>query len=100
LPEAIFFYPGFLETLKFEELSSGFAEMLKHGLIADAAHWNDLSSLHKITPESITPFINRSMAIKNEVVSKDFKEENVRKTLNFGHTIGHAVESLFLKKGI
>ncbi len=98
LPEAIFFYPGFLETLKFEELRSGFAEMLKHGLIADAAHWNDLSSLHKITPESITPFINRSMAIKNEVVSKDFKEENVRKTLNFGHTIGHAVESLFLKK--
>lgn len=99
LPEAIFFYPGFLETLKLEELRSGFAEMLKHGLIADAAHWNDLSSLHKITPESITPFINRSMAIKNEVVSKDFKEENVRKTLNFGHTIGHAVESLFLKKG-
>ncbi|UQB70331.1 3-dehydroquinate synthase [Epilithonimonas zeae] len=99
LPEGIFFYPKFLETLKFEELRSGFAEMLKHGLIADAEHWSQLSSLDKITPESISPFISRSMEIKNNVVSQDFKEENVRKTLNFGHTIGHAVESLFLKKG-
>ncbi|WP_333851751.1 3-dehydroquinate synthase [Epilithonimonas sp.] len=99
LPEGIFFYPKFLETLKFEELRSGFAEMLKHGLIADAEHWNELSSLDKITPESVSPFISRSMEIKNNVVSQDFKEENVRKTLNFGHTIGHAVESLFLKKG-
>ena len=99
LPEGIFFYPKFLETLKFEELRSGFAEMLKHGLIADAEHWNELSSLDKITPESVSPFIIRSMEIKNNVVSQDFKEENIRKTLNFGHTIGHAVESLFLKKG-
>ncbi|KFC20050.1 3-dehydroquinate synthase [Chryseobacterium sp. FH1] len=99
LPEGIFFYPKFLETLKFEELRSGFAEMLKHGLIADANHWNELISLNKISPEHLSPFISRSMAIKNEVVTKDFKEENVRKTLNFGHTIGHAVESLFLQKG-
>lgn len=99
LPEAIFFYPKFLETLKFEELRSGFAEMLKHGLIADAQHWNDLISIEKIAPEFIEPFIKKSMEIKSNVVSQDFKEENVRKTLNFGHTIGHAVESLFLKKG-
>lgn len=99
LPEAIFFYTKFLETLKFEELRSGFAEMLKHGLIADEKHWNDLITIEKITPEFIEPYIQRSMEIKNEVVSKDFKEQNVRKTLNFGHTIGHAVESLFLKNG-
>ena len=99
LPERIFFYPKFLETLKFEELRSGFAEMLKHGLIADAEHWNELNALEKITPESVSPYINRSMEIKNEVVSQDFKEENIRKNLNFGHTIGHAVESLFMKKG-
>ena len=99
LPEAIFFYPKFLETLKFEELRSGFAEMLKHGLIADANHWTELISLNKISPEHLAPHISRSMAIKNEVVTKDFKEENIRKILNFGHTIGHAVESLFLQKG-
>lgn len=99
LPERIFFYPKFLESLDFKELRSGFAEMLKHGLIADSNHWNELSSLFKITPQDVAPYISRSMAIKNEVVTKDFKEENVRKILNFGHTIGHAVESLFLRKG-
>lgn len=96
-PEAILFYPPFLKTLDFVELRSGFAEMLKHGLIADAAHWKDLSSLEKITPEAVAPFIKRSMEIKEDVVTRDFKEENVRKILNFGHTIGHAIESLCLK---
>ena len=95
LPEAILFYPKFLDTLKFEELRSGFAEMLKHGLIADEKHWNDLISLEKIAPQFIEPFIQRSMEIKQDVVSKDFREQNIRKNLNFGHTIGHAVESLF-----
>lgn len=99
LPEGIFFYPKFLETLKFEELRSGFAEMLKHGLIADEKHWNDLIAIEEIASEFIEPYIKRSMEIKEEVVSQDFKEQNVRKTLNFGHTIGHAVESLFLKNG-
>lgn len=99
LPEAILFYPEFLKTLDFTELRSGFAEMLKHGLIADAAHWKDLTSIEKLTPDSVAPFIKRSMEIKEDVVSKDFKEQNVRKILNFGHTIGHAVESLFMKNG-
>lgn len=99
LPEGIFFYPKFLETLRFEELRSGFAEMLKHGLIADERHWNDLIAIEEIAPGFIEPYIKRSMEIKEEVVSQDFKEQNVRKTLNFGHTIGHAVESLFLKNG-
>lgn len=98
-PEHIFVYPDFLKTLPFEELRSGFAEMLKHGLIADEMHWNDLISLDDITPELVAPFIKRSMQIKQNVVEKDFKEENIRKTLNFGHTIGHAIESLFLKSG-
>ncbi len=99
LPEGVFFYPDFLHTLKFEELRSGFAEMLKHGLIADQKHWNDLISIDSIAVEFIKPHIRRSMEIKNEVVMQDFKEQHVRKTLNFGHTIGHAVESLFMKKG-
>jgi len=99
MPEGVFFYPKYLETLDFTELRSGFAEMLKHGLIADKQHWEDLISIEEITPHNIEPFIKRSMEIKNDVVSKDFKEENVRKILNFGHTIGHAIEGLFLKKG-
>ena len=96
--ERIFVYPEFLKTLPFTELRSGFAEMLKHGLIADEKHWNDLISINDLTPENIFPFIERSMNIKQNVVEKDFKEQNIRKTLNFGHTIGHALESLFLQK--
>lgn len=95
--QQIFVYPDFLKTLPFEELRSGFAEMLKHGLIADEKHWEDLISISELTPENIAPYIERSMQIKQEVVEIDFKEQNIRKTLNFGHTIGHAVESLFLK---
>lgn len=87
----------FLKTLPFEELRSGFAEMLKHGLIADAQHWNHLIAIEDLTAESIAPFIEQSMKIKEQTVEKDFKEQNIRKTLNFGHTIGHAFESLFLQ---
>lgn len=98
-PEHIFVYPKFLKTLSFDELRSGFAEMLKHGLISDKNHWNDLISINHLTPENIFPFIERSMKIKENVVEQDFTEQNIRKTLNFGHTIGHAIESLFLLKG-
>ena len=97
--EAIFCNPDFLKTLPFSELRSGFAEMLKHGLIADESHWNDLINIKEITPESVKPFIEKSMMIKQNIVEQDFKEKNIRKTLNFGHTIGHSIESLFLASG-
>lgn len=97
--EHIWVYPTFLHTLDFKELRSGFAEMLKHGLIADETHWNDLIKIQELTSDAVAPFIEKSMKIKENVVIKDFKEQNIRKTLNFGHTIGHAIESLFLKTG-
>lgn len=95
----IFLYPDFLKTLPYKELRSGFAEMLKHGLIADKQHWEDLISLKELTAETIAPYLEKSMQIKQKIVEKDFFEKNSRKTLNFGHTIGHAIESLFLKSG-
>lgn len=97
-PEHIFVYPRFLETLPFKELRSGFAEMLKHGLIADKIHWEHLTQIHKLDAEGIIPHIQTSMDIKQNVVQQDFHEKNLRKTLNFGHTIGHAVESLYLNQ--
>ena len=97
--EQIFIYPGFLETLPYTDLRSGFAEMLKHGLIADRKHWEDLTAISELTPKNIAHYIERSTGIKQEIVQQDFKEQNIRKTLNFGHTIGHALESLFLKSG-
>lgn len=98
-PKQIFVWTSFLKTLPYNELRSGFAEMLKHGLIADEKHYQALSCLDEISPENITPFIQTSMNIKNQVVSEDFREENRRKILNFGHTFGHAIESLFLEQG-
>ncbi len=98
MPEKIFLYPKFLETLPFRELRSGFAEMLKHGLIADAGHWQNLTSLESLSLEGIIPFIDDSTAIKNAIVEQDFHEKNIRKTLNLGHTVGHAIETLFLQK--
>ena len=95
--EHILVYPEFLKTLDFVELRSGFEEMLKHGLIADVSHWNDLITIEELTPENIAPHIENSMMIKENVVVKDYKEKSLRKILNFGHTIGHAVESLCLK---
>lgn len=98
-PQRIFLYPEFLRTLPFEDLRSGFAEMLKHGLIKSEKHWNDLTAIDELSPENIFPFIEASMDIKQTVVEADFDEKSVRKILNFGHTIGHAIESLFLKQG-
>ena len=97
-PEQIFVYPQFLQTLPYQELRSGFAEMLKHGLIADRSHWENLIQIKELSVDAVLPHIETSMDIKQEVVEKDFHEKNVRKTLNFGHTIGHAIESLCLEK--
>ncbi|MDO3644195.1 3-dehydroquinate synthase [Mucilaginibacter sp. L3T2-6] len=90
-PKAVFISEEFLKTLPPRQILSGTAEMLKHGLIMDAAYWQALknSDLSKPTPE----LIYRSVEIKNEVVIQDPKEKGIRKALNFGHTIGHAVET-------
>jgi 3-dehydroquinate synthase len=95
--EEVFIVPKFLKSLKFKQLRSGFAEMLKHGIIADRKHWEALISIKKISPKNLAPFVEDSMRIKENIVNQDFKEKNLRKILNYGHTIGHAVESLFLK---
>ncbi len=96
LPQAVFIENTFLTTLSKREMLSGFAEMIKHGLIVDAAYYGELkiSDYQNITPQAIY----RSVEIKNEVVTEDPLEKGLRKILNFGHTIGHAVESYSLSK--
>lgn len=83
---------SFLETLEEKELLSGFAEMLKHGLIADASHFEKLIQLKKLEKISIE-LIQTSAEIKSKIVTQDYKETGLRKSLNYGHTIGHALES-------
>ncbi len=95
-PELVICDPLFLSTLPKEEFLSGKAEMLKHGLIADAEHWKKSISLSQ---ESITSQdIEHSVAIKQKIVAADPFEKNIRKALNFGHTIGHAIEGYLLSK--
>ncbi len=93
-PKAVFISPVFLKTLSQAQLVSGFAEVIKHGLIRDAAYFDEIT---RTSPSSISPeLIYRSVQIKNEVVTTDPFEKGLRKILNFGHTIGHAVESYSL----
>lgn len=96
LPQAVFIEAKFLETVPKREMLSGFAEMIKHGLIADNKYYHELKAVdyQKITSAAI----HRSVEIKNEVITIDPHEKGLRKILNFGHTIGHAVESYSLSK--
>lgn len=96
-PVATFVHAPFLRTLGKRELLNGVAEMIKHGLIRDAAHWNAVrrAPLHDLS--ALAPLIARSAAIKAEVVTEDPRESGPRKQLNFGHTIGHALESFTLE---
>lgn len=87
----------YLETVPQTEMRSGLAEMLKHGLIYDRAYWNQFLDLAAIDYADFDALIYRSVEIKNEIVTQDPTEKNIRKALNFGHTLGHAIESYFLE---
>jgi 3-dehydroquinate synthase len=87
---------AFLKTLPLNEMRSGLAEMLKHGLIYDENYWNKMSRLSQFDTSALDVLIYESVLIKKDVVTKDPNEIGLRKTLNFGHTLGHAIESYFL----
>ncbi|MDC3260563.1 3-dehydroquinate synthase [Winogradskyella sp.] len=88
---------SFLGTLPQNQMISGFAEMLKHGLITDKKYWTTLTNLQDLDISDLDQLIYDSVIIKNNVVAKDPTEKGLRKTLNFGHTLGHAIESYFLE---
>ncbi|NGM61915.1 3-dehydroquinate synthase [Sphingobacterium sp. SGG-5] len=93
-PQAVFISSRFLETLDERQLRSGFAEVIKHGLIQDRALYEACKTLsYTAVPTSI---IYRSVQIKNQVIKEDPTEKGFRKILNFGHTIGHAIEGYSL----
>lgn len=95
-PEHVFVYPHFVKTLPPEEVRSGFAEVIKHSLIRDAAYWPNVKE-QGLEVEDWTKHIAHSIDIKSSVVDADFREGGLRKILNYGHTIGHAIESYFLE---
>jgi 3-dehydroquinate synthase len=94
-PEITICDPIFLQTLPEEQLVSGTAEMFKHAIISSEKHWNDLKNmdLENVSEELLC----NSIQIKAEVVDNDPTEKGLRKVLNLGHTIGHAIEGLFME---
>lgn len=96
-PKSVVILSKFLETLPSNQMRSGLAEMLKHGLIYDKLYWNKLKNLNDLNTNDLDVLIKQSIEIKNEIVSQDLKENGIRKALNFGHTLGHAIESYCLE---
>ena len=93
-PQMVIIDDVYLDTLAARELTSGMAEIIKHGLIYDTKLFNQVKEFKK---QYINNLIYRSIEIKNEVVLQDPKEKSLRKILNYGHTLGHAIESFYLE---
>ncbi|MDR0895140.1 MAG: 3-dehydroquinate synthase [Prevotellaceae bacterium] len=90
---------AFLRTLDRPNLLSGYAEMLKHGLISTVAHWAELLNVEIadtvcVDYDALRAPVRRSVQVKEEIVAQDPLEQGLRKALNLGHTVGHAFESL------
>ena len=97
--KAVIIDTTFLKTLDSENIRSGYAEMLKHGLISNDRMWRELISFDIIEPDLpiLQKMVADSIAIKENIVDKDPHEHGLRKALNLGHTVGHAFEALALK---
>lgn len=96
----VYIYPEFLNTLPKRELQSGFAEVVKHYIIADATAFHEMwkSKLSFENNIDWKPTLQKAIHIKQSIVEQDPFENNIRKILNFGHTAGHAIESYFLNQ--
>ncbi|GIN92029.1 3-dehydroquinate synthase [Siminovitchia terrae] len=96
-PEAVIYHTDFIKTLPDHEIRSGFAEAVKHALIADSdllnMLMNEIKDLHEMNDEQLTHVLQRGMEIKANIVSIDEKENGLRAVLNLGHTLGHVIES-------
>lgn len=97
LPNTVLIDADFLKTLSYDELRSGFAEVIKHCLIMDGKKWEEIRR-KDFEEQDFTDLIAHSVAIKQQIVAEDPTEKSIRKILNFGHTLGHAIETYFLGK--
>lgn len=97
-PKAIYIDKIFLGTLEPREFVNGFAEVIKHALITDTGLWKELTKLENLSEVATDEMLTRIISIKLDIVKQDPKEKGMRKILNFGHTVGHALEGYFLSK--
>lgn len=97
-PQAIYINPEFLKTLDTRQIKNGYAEIIKIALIADKVFWNKLKKLKEIDEFYTEEIITKAIELKNKIVLTDFYEQHLRKSLNFGHSIGHALESALIQQ--
>lgn len=99
-PSTVIIDTQFLKTLDQENIRSGYAEMLKHGLISDGQHLAELLNFDLESPDlpHLGEMVGRSVEVKEKIVEADPLEHGIRKALNLGHTVGHAFESFALRK--
>lgn len=102
LPDKVIIDISFLKTLPQRQILSGFAEMLKHALLAGGEHFEAVFSVspEQIDWENFAGLLEESVKVKYAVVKADPQEAGIRKALNFGHTVGHAIESAAIEKGV
>lgn len=91
----------FLDTLDYDNICSGYAEMLKHGLISDERTWAELVTFDLENPDlsQLQRMVADSIKVKERIVETDPHEHGIRKALNLGHTMGHAFESFAMRRG-
>ncbi len=96
-PEMVLIDMDFLATVSEREMRSGLAEIIKYGFTFDKELWKIIKVFQGLEMDVIKKLVHRSVEIKNDVVLQDLLENSLRKSLNFGHTMGHAIESYFLE---
>jgi 3-dehydroquinate synthase len=96
-PESVFYDLSYISTLSIKEKRSGFAELIKHALIEDYSFYHDLTkdiqSLENLNSDFLEALLSKGIKVKAKIVSNDEKELGQRAFLNFGHTLGHAIEA-------
>jgi 3-dehydroquinate synthase len=97
VPKMVLIDTEYLTSLPQNQMRSGLAEMLKHGLIFNKKYWDLFLDLKNLNSDDLDILIHQSVEIKNSIVMQDPNENGIRKSLNFGHTLGHAIESYFLE---
>jgi 3-dehydroquinate synthase len=100
-PDCVMIDCNFLKTLDYSNILSGYSEMLKHGLISNKEYFDELLTydFFNFNIDIISNLVLVSVSIKEDIVRKDPTEKGIRKALNFGHTVGHAIESMSFTKG-
>jgi 3-dehydroquinate synthase len=99
LPENVIIETSFLKTLPQKELLNGFAELIKYALIGNKKLWEELQEITKVSHQNIKPeWIDAAIQFKETLCAEDLHDRGARQILNFGHTMGHAIERLFAEK--